>query len=53
LTIPATTNQDQWSLRVPGAKREAGTYTLSLRGISSAGESKEVGRASFELQIQK
>ncbi|MBZ5572311.1 MAG: zf-HC2 domain-containing protein [Acidobacteriia bacterium] len=53
LTIPATTNQDQWSLQVPGAKREAGTYILSLRGISSAGESKEVGRASFELQIQK
>lgn len=53
LTIPATTSQDQYSLQVPGGNREAGTYTLSLRGISFAGESKEVGRASFELQIQK
>jgi len=53
LTIPATSAQDQWPVQVPGANREAGSYTLAVRGISAAGESKEVGRASFELQIQK
>jgi Putative zinc-finger len=58
LTIPAasaqdTSSQDQWPVRVPGANRQAGTYTLAVRSITTAGESKEVGRASFELQIQK
>ena len=53
LTIPAVAGQDQWPVEIPGANREAGTYTLAARGITAAGESKEVGRASFELQIQK
>jgi hypothetical protein len=55
LTIPAASApaQDQWPVRVPGGSREAGRYTLAVRGITAAGESKEVGRASFELQIQK
>jgi hypothetical protein len=53
LSIPASSAQDQWPVQVPGAKREAGTYILIVRGVAAAGESKEVGRASFELQIQK
>ncbi len=53
LTIPAASAQDQWPVEVPGANREAGSYTLAVRGITAAGESKEVGRASFELQINK
>jgi hypothetical protein len=53
LTVPATSAQDQWPVKVPGANREAGSYTLKVRGVTPAGESKEVGRASFELQIQK
>jgi hypothetical protein len=52
-TIPAVAGQDQWPVRIPGANREAGSYTLAVHGITTAGESKEVGRASFELQIQK
>jgi len=57
LTIPApsgktTSAQDQWPVEVPGANREAGSYTLAVHGVTGAGESKEVGRASFELQIQ-
>jgi len=36
---------------VPPAAREAGNYILAVRGITAAGESKEVGRAPFELQI--
>jgi hypothetical protein len=58
LTIPVasgkeTSAQDQWPVQVPGANREAGSYTLAVHGVTPAGESKEVGRASFELQIQK
>ena len=45
--------QDRWSLQIPGADRVAGSYTLKIYGITSAGGSKEVGQASFELQIQK
>lgn len=53
LTIPATTSQDQWPVAVPGADRQAGTYTLVVRGTTAAGATREVGRGSFELQIQK
>jgi anti-sigma factor RsiW len=53
LTIPATSAQDQWPVQVPGANRGAGNYILAVRGVTAAGEGKEVGRASFELQIQK
>lgn len=51
--IPAVAGQDQWPVRIPGANREAGGYILAVHGITAAGERKEVGRASFELQIQK
>jgi Putative zinc-finger len=58
LTIPAApaqdaTAQDQWPVRVPEANRAAGSYTLAVRGITASGESEEVGRALFELRIQK
>lgn len=53
LTIPASSAQDQWPVQVPGADRAAGNYILVVRGVTAAGESQEVGRASFELQIQK
>jgi hypothetical protein len=52
LTIPASSAQDQWPVQVPGARRTAGSYALVVRGVTAAGETKEVGRASFELQIQ-
>lgn len=44
--------QDQYPLQVPGAQREAGIYTLVVHGLTAAGESKEVGRGSFELQFR-
>lgn len=53
LTIPATSAQDQWPVWVPEANREAGNYTLAVHGVTATGDIKEVGRASFELQIQK
>jgi anti-sigma factor RsiW len=53
LTIPASSMQDQWPVQVPGTNREAGTYTLTARGVTSAGESRDIGRTSFELRILK
>lgn len=53
LTIPATPGQDEWPIQVPGANLQAGSYNLAVRGVTTAGISKEVGQASFELQIQK
>ncbi|MFY9977836.1 MAG: zf-HC2 domain-containing protein [Candidatus Sulfotelmatobacter sp.] len=53
LAIPAVPGQDQWPVQVPGANRESGTYILVVRALTSEGQSKEVGRASFELQVQK
>jgi len=53
LSAPDTSpRQDQFPLQVPGAQREAGIYTLVVRGLTAAGESKEVGRGSFELQLR-
>jgi hypothetical protein len=53
LTIPASSAQDQWPIEVSAANREAGTYSLALRGLTAAGDSREVSRIPFELQIQK
>jgi hypothetical protein len=53
LAIPAIPGQDQWPVQVPGARREAGTYKILVRGVTAAGESKDLGSTSFELQIQK
>jgi putative zinc finger protein len=52
LTIPAVAGQDQWPVQIPGTNREAGTYTMTVRGITSAGDSKEIGSTSFELKIK-
>jgi Putative zinc-finger len=53
LDFPANSGQDQWPVRVPDSKRESGTYTLAVHGITSSGETRDVGRTSFELQIQQ
>jgi len=52
-TITASAGQDQWSVTVPAARREAGTYTMSVHGVTSSGETKDLGSTSFELQIQR
>jgi hypothetical protein len=53
IKIPAASGRDQWPVQVPGANRAAGIYTVAVRGIGAGGDSKELGRARFELQIQK
>jgi len=53
LPLQATPGQDEWSIQIPAGNREAGTYRLSVHGTTTTGESKDLGSASFELQIQK
>ena len=53
LTISAASADDTWPIRVPGTKREKGVYTLAVRGTSATGQSSEIGRYPFELQIQQ
>jgi hypothetical protein len=48
-----TAGQDQWPVQISGANLAPGSYTLAVRGVTAAGDNKEVGRASFELQVQK
>ena len=49
--IPAP-GQDQWSVSVPAIHRQAGTYTLAVRGITPGGETKNLGSTAFQLQIR-
>jgi hypothetical protein len=53
LTIPAAFADDTWPIRVPGGRRGKGVYTLAVRGTSVTGQSSEIGRYPFELQIQQ
>jgi len=53
VTITATAGQDLWPVTFPGASREAGTYSIALRGVTPAGEPKDLGSTSFQLQIQR
>lgn len=53
LTIPADSANDALALQVPGTNRAAGEYNLAVHGVTAAGETSEIGRNSFELQIQK
>lgn len=38
---------------IPGGNRPGGTYTLVVRGITAAGENKEISRNPIDVQIQK
>jgi hypothetical protein len=52
-TIAPAAGQDQWPVMVPRIDRETGSYTMSVHGITSGGETKDLGSTSFGLQIQR
>ena len=52
-TISATGGPYVWPVTVPGVTRQAGTYTTAVRGVTSSGETKDLGSTSFQLQIQR
>ena len=53
IVIPAMEGHDRWPVQFPAASRQPGTYTFVVYGVSANGESKEIGRKSFELQLQQ
>jgi hypothetical protein len=53
LTIPAKAGEDEFAVEVPGQQWEAGTYALLVHGITASGETKDMGKTSVELQIEK
>src|ERR1039457_4965322 len=50
--ISTAAAQEGRQIYIPGRNRQAGTYTLVVRGITAAGESKEISRLPIDLQIQ-
>jgi len=52
LTIEGKPDQDSFAVQIPPKEREAGTYSLNLIGIIDS-QRTEIGRSSFELQIEK
>lgn len=53
LVIPSASVQDHWLVQVPAGNREAGTYTLAVTGVTAAGDRKDIGQSTFQLQIQE
>ncbi len=52
-SIAPAVGQDQWPVMVPRIARQAGTYTMTVHGITTGGETKDLGSTSFQLQIQR
>jgi hypothetical protein len=52
LKIPASSPDDTRSIFVPGAGLEQGTYNLRVTGVSSSGQSSNLGSHPIELQLQ-
>jgi hypothetical protein len=49
--LSTATSDEGRQIYIPGRNRQPGTYTLVVRGITTA-ESKEISRHSIDLQIQ-
>jgi hypothetical protein len=45
--------QDEYPVQVPGKDWKAGRYALTVFGVTGGGESKEIGNAQFDVQVQK
>lgn len=52
LKIPPQATKDTIPIRVPAGTRKSGAYILVVRGIGNSGDSVEVGRYPFNLQVQ-
>lgn len=50
--IAAPTAEEGRQIYIPSGHRQSGTYTLVVKGITAAGESKEISRRPIDLQIQ-
>ena len=50
--IAAPTAEEGRQIYIPGGHRQSGTYTLVVKGISAAGESKEISRHPIDVEVQ-
>jgi len=50
--IAGPTADEGRQIYIPGGHRQSGTYKLVVKGITAAGESKEIGRHPIDVQIQ-
>jgi len=50
--VGAPTADQGRQIFIPKGNRSSGTYTLVVHGITSAGDSKEIGRQPVDVQIQ-
>ncbi len=53
LPVGSVSSGATWPIQIPGTNRESGKYSLAVQGRTADGKQVEVGRSSFELQIQK
>jgi len=51
-SLPVVATEDPIAIQVPTANHQAGKYAVALRGIDANGQSKELSRDPFELQIE-
>lgn len=52
IAFPARAGQDEYPVQVPDSNWKPGRYTLAVFGVTTGGESKEVGKAQFEVEVQ-
>jgi hypothetical protein len=50
--LSAESGDQGHQIYIPGRNRFPGIYTLAVRGVNAAGESKEISRNSIDLQVQ-
>jgi len=50
--IAAPTAEEGRQIYIPSGHRQSGNYTLVVKGITAAGESKEISRQPIDVQIQ-
>jgi hypothetical protein len=53
LEIPIKADEDTSVIRVPPRSREPGIYSVTLTGVTPAGQSADISRTPLELQIEK
>jgi len=50
--IAGPTTEEGRQIYIPGGHRQSGTYTLVVKGITAAGESKEISRHPIDVEVQ-
>jgi Putative zinc-finger len=49
----SASSEDTWPIRFSEANRQSGTYQIIVHSVTAGGQNVEVGRASFQMQVQQ